>query len=90
MDGRRANELRKVKCKMGLFDKADGSAYFEQGNTKVVAVVYGPREVARANRGEDSAQHDMALVRCQYSMATFSTGERKRKVAMDRRSTVFI
>jgi exosome complex component RRP41 len=30
---------------MGLFARADGSAYFEQGNTKVLAAVYGPREV---------------------------------------------
>jgi exosome complex component RRP41 len=31
---------------MGLFSRADGSAYYEQGNTKVLASVYGPREVS--------------------------------------------
>ena len=45
LDGRRAHELRRVQCKLGVFDQADGSAYIEQGNTKVLATVYGPHEV---------------------------------------------
>ena len=45
IDGRRANELRKIECKLGVFEQADGSAYIEQGNTKVLATVYGPHEV---------------------------------------------
>jgi len=32
------------------------------------------------------ALHDKALVNCQYSMATFSTGERKRRPRGDRKS----
>jgi len=43
-DGRRPKELRNIRCKLGLFSRADGSAYFEQGNTKALATVYGPRE----------------------------------------------
>lgn len=46
-DGRRATELRKVRARMGVFAQADGSAYIEQGNTKALAVVYGPHEVSR-------------------------------------------
>ena len=45
LDGRRADELREIRCKMGVFSQADGSAYIEQGNTKVLAAVYGPHEV---------------------------------------------
>lgn len=45
IDGRRPNEPRRVKCEMGLFERADGSSYFEQGNTRVLCAVYGPREV---------------------------------------------
>ena len=30
-----------------MFSQADGSAYVEQGNTKVLAAVYGPHEVCR-------------------------------------------
>ena len=45
IDGRRPNELRRIQCKMGVYSQADGSAYIEQGNTKVLATVYGPHEV---------------------------------------------
>ncbi|NXV24523.1 EXOS4 protein, partial [Cepphus grylle] len=45
-DGRRPAELRKVRARMGVFGQADGSAYIEQGNTKALAVVYGPHEVS--------------------------------------------
>lgn len=46
LDGRRAIELRKIRCKLGVFDQPDGSAYLEQGNTKVLAAVYGPHQVS--------------------------------------------
>ncbi|KAM3841827.1 uncharacterized protein M6D78_007824 [Vipera latastei] len=76
VDGRRASELRQIRARMGVFAQADGSTYLEQGNTKALAVVYGPHE-ARGFRGK--APPDQALVNCQFSMATFSTGERKRR-----------
>lgn len=47
-DGRKPNELRRLRCKIGVFTQADGSAYFEMGNTKVLAAVYGPHEVRTA------------------------------------------
>ena len=46
MDGRRPPELRKLKCQLGVFEQADGSASIEQGNTKVLATVYGPHDVS--------------------------------------------
>ena len=49
-DGRRPKEIRRIRCRLGLFARVDGSAYFEQGNTKVIAVVYGPREVRSSRR----------------------------------------
>ena len=45
LDGRRHNELRHIKCKLGVFSQPDGSAYVEQGNTKVLAAIYGPHNV---------------------------------------------
>ncbi|KAM4705639.1 exosome complex component RRP41 [Rhinophrynus dorsalis] len=84
VDGRKAGELRKIQARMGVFAQADGSAYIEQGNTKALAVVYGPHEI----RGSRSKMlHDRAVVNCQYSMATFSTGERKRRPHGDRKSS---
>ncbi|NXX84901.1 EXOS4 protein, partial [Urocolius indicus] len=82
-DGRRPHELRKVRARMGVFAQADGSAYIEQGNTKALAVVYGPHEV-RGSRSK--ALPDRALLNCQYSVATFSTSERRRRPHGDRQA----
>ncbi|KAA8516136.1 hypothetical protein F0562_019315 [Nyssa sinensis] len=76
-------QMRQIRAEIGAVAKADGSAVFEMGNTKVIAAVYGPREVQ--NRSQQS--NDKALVRCEYSMANFSTGDRMRKPKGDRRST---
>ena len=45
LDGRRADELRRIRCKLGVFTEPDGSAYLEQGLTKILAAVYGPHQV---------------------------------------------
>merc|ERR1712079_160922 len=79
LDGRKANELRVIKSRLGVFGQADGSAYLEQGNTKVLAAVYGPREPGQGAQDE-------VKVNCQYSMAVFSTSERKRRPRGDRKS----
>jgi exosome complex component RRP41 len=80
-DGRKFNELRPLKIEAGVLEKADGSAYLEIGGNKILAAVYGPRElhVRRIMRP------DMAVIRCRYNMAPFSVGERKRP-GPDRRS----
>ena len=81
LDGRRPNELRRIRCRVGVLSHAHGSAYYEQGNTKVLAAVYGPQE---AKRGK--GLHDRAVVTCEYSMAPFSTGERKQRTKGNRRN----
>lgn len=82
VDGRKCHELRRIICKKGIFVQADGSAYVEQGNTKIVASVYGPHESANKSK----AQHDSVAVNFQFSMATFSTNERKKRPKGDRKS----
>ncbi|XP_060519323.1 exosome complex component RRP41 isoform X2 [Cylas formicarius] len=83
IDGRRANELRRIRCKLGVFTQPDGSAYLEQGLTKVLAAVYGPHQV----RNRSKAQHDTCIINTQFSMAVFSTNERKKRPRGDRKST---
>lgn len=83
LDGRRPHELRKIVCRVGVLSQADGSAYIEMGNTKALATVYGPHEAT----SKAKALHDRVLLNCQFGMATFSTGERKRKPRGDRKST---
>jgi exosome complex component RRP41 len=74
LDGRRADELRPLKLEVGVLSRADGSAYIEHGRNKILAAVYGPRELHPRHR----AIADRALLRVTYRMGTFSVGERKR------------
>ncbi|KAJ0986222.1 hypothetical protein J5N97_004578 [Dioscorea zingiberensis] len=83
LDGRRPNEMRHIRGEIGVVANADGSAMFEMGNTKVIAAVYGPREV----QNKSQQLSNQALVQCEYSMANFSTGDRMRRPKGDRRST---
>ncbi|HLQ03962.1 MAG TPA: exosome complex exonuclease Rrp41 [Nitrososphaerales archaeon] len=72
-DGRRWNELRPIKMEVGQLKNADGSAYIEFGKNKIVAAVYGPKEV----HPKHMVLPDRALIRCRYHMAPFSVDERK-------------
>ncbi|KAK9761583.1 Exosome non-catalytic core component [Basidiobolus ranarum] len=81
IDGRRANELRKISCRPSVLSQADGSAYYEQGNTKCLAAVYGPREA----RFKAQVQHDRAIVNVEFNIAPFSTSERKKRSKSDKR-----
>lgn len=81
IDGRRLDELRPLKITAGALHQADGSAYVEWGANKVMAAVYGPREV----HPRHLQQNNKAIVQCRYNMAAFSVDERKRP-GLDRRS----
>ncbi|KAG6481759.1 hypothetical protein ZIOFF_058380 [Zingiber officinale] len=41
--------MRQIRAEIGVVVKADGSALFQMGNTKVIAAVYGPRETLYRN-----------------------------------------
>jgi len=81
LDGRGPNELRPIKFKAGVLKRADGSCYLEFGGNKIMAAVYGPREVHPRHLQNASR----AIVRYRYNMAAFSVEERKRP-GPDRRS----
>lgn len=82
-DGRSPGEMRKMYCKLGVFSQADGSAYLEIGQTRVLAAVYGPHEI-KGGRGR--GLFDRCHINCQYSQATFSTWERKNRPRGDYKS----
>jgi ribonuclease PH len=44
-DGRKVDELRPLSIETGVIPNADGSAYIEMGRNKIIAAVYGPREM---------------------------------------------
>jgi exosome complex component RRP41 len=73
LDGRKFDELRQIKIEVGVLSNADGSAYIEQGKNKILAAVYGPREM----HPKHLALPDRTVLRCRYHMAPFSVQERK-------------
>ncbi len=81
-DGRAYNAIRNMKIEVGILNNADGSAYIECGNNKILVGVYGPREL----HSKKHSKPDGAVLRCKYNMAPFSVTERKRP-GNDRRST---
>ena len=82
LDGRAPEDMREIKMEVGVLPRAQGSAYLEWGNNKVLAGVYGPRKLHPAFLQNPTK----ALVRCIYNMAPFSVEDRKRP-GPDRRST---
>lgn len=66
--GRKEGEHRKVFLKTGVVSQAKGSAYLEQGGTKVMVGVYGPREVQLRRdfsmRGQLTAELKFAPFAC--------------------------
>jgi len=73
LDGRKPDELRPIKIEVGVLSNADGSAYIEQGKNKILAAVYGPKEL----HPKHLALPDRMVLRCRYHMAPFSVQERK-------------
>lgn len=82
LDGRMPDELRPLKVKAGVLNKADGSAYVEWGNNKILAAVYGPRECFP----KSSSNPYRAVVRARYIMAPFCSLEEHGRMGPNRRS----
>lgn len=72
-DGRKIEDLRPIKIEVGILKNANGSAYIEFGKNKIIAAVYGPKEV----HPKHMALPDRAVLRCRYHMSPFSTDTRK-------------
>jgi len=71
-DGRGQTVHRKVFLKTGVITQAKGSSYIEQGRTKVMVGVYGPREIAR--RSDFSMK---GLLTCEFKFAPFACVTRR-------------
>lgn len=72
-DGRKIDEPRRIMIKAGVLKNADGSAYIEFGENKILAGVFGPRDV----HPKHMANTDSGILRCRYHMSPFSVSERK-------------
>ncbi|CAH9074250.1 unnamed protein product [Cuscuta europaea] len=54
-DGRTANQLRQLACSRGILNRAHGSASWSQGETQVLAAVYGPKAGTKKNENPEKA-----------------------------------
>ncbi len=83
LDGRRAEEVRRLNANIGVLPGVDGSAFLELGNTKILATVHGPSEP----KLRSNIYFDRVFINCEYSVATFSTTERRRQSKGDRQTS---
>ena len=81
-DGRKFDELREMKAKVGIIPNADGSAMFQFGDTIAFAAVYGPKKMHPLH----SQNPEKGTLRCTYNMISFSVEDRIRP-GPSRRST---
>ena len=73
-DGRKVDEVRSMIAKVGIVPSADGSASFETGGTKAIAVVRGPRTLHPQHMQNPAT----GILRCNYDLLSFSVSDRKR------------
>jgi len=81
-DGRDFDEIRPLKIVASPLKNADGSAYIEWGNNKILAAVYGPREATPRHLSDPSK----AIIKCRYTMAPFSSLSEHNRTGPNRRS----
>merc|ERR1739844_624800 len=70
-DNRSAGGHRSVYFRTGVISQARGSAYVEQGDTKIMCGVYGPREIPR--RSDFSMK---GVLSCSFDRAPFASPKR--------------
>ena len=73
-DGRKMTEVRSMTAKVGVVPSADGSASFQTGKTKAIAVVRGPRTLHPQHMQDAQS----GILRVQYGMMPFSVEDRIR------------
>ena len=76
LDGRKNDELRPIKIKLGVVESAAGSCYLEWGKNTVVATVHGPRPIFPKHLSDSTK----AVIDYRYRMAPFSVSDRKSPV----------
>jgi len=73
-DGRTFDEVRPMRAEVGVVPSADGSATFETGGTKAMAVVRGPRTL----HPQHMQNPKTGILRVNYGMMPFSVWDRIR------------
>ena len=82
LDGRMPGDLRPIKIVANPIRNAAGSALIEWGNNKILSAVYGPREALPRHTSDPTK----AVIKCRYTMSTFSSLEEHGRPGMNRRA----
>jgi exosome complex component RRP41 len=81
-DGRGIKDMRPLKIEAGVLKQANGSALVEWGRNKVLASVYGPREVFPRHMMDPTK----GIIKFRYSMAPFSNIDEHSRSGPNRRA----
>ncbi|MDE1868777.1 MAG: exosome complex exonuclease Rrp41 [Candidatus Micrarchaeota archaeon] len=83
VDGRSFGQMRQIKITASVLKNADGSAFIEWGNNKILAAVYGPKEATPKHLSDPMK----AIIKCRYMMAPFSSLADHGRTGPNRRAT---
>ncbi|KAJ3128763.1 hypothetical protein HK098_003529 [Nowakowskiella sp. JEL0407] len=76
-DNRAFDEVRSLYLSTGIVNQANGSAFFESGNVKVVCAVYGPRQ------SSSRTFENKGTLNCDFKFAPFALPGKRRGYAKD-------
>lgn len=80
IDGRRPEELRSIRHRMGVTPYADGSVYYEQGLNKILVNIHGPQEPVRRPDDQDNGTINVQLLNAPFCGTEWKkrrTGDKK-------------
>ncbi|EXB39324.1 Exosome complex exonuclease RRP46-like protein [Morus notabilis] len=77
IDGRTPNQLRPLACSRNVLNRAHGSASWSQGDTKVLAAVYGPKAGTKKHENPEKA-----CIEVIWKPKTGQTGKSEREYEM--------
>ena len=82
VDGRRPDEMRSIRLRLGVTPMADGSVYYEQGLNKILVNAHGPQEPLRRADDQERGAINVQIVNAPFS----GTDWKKRRTGGDKRS----
>ena len=82
IDGRRPDEMRSIRLRLGVTPMADGSVYYEQGLNKILVNAHGPQEPVRRADDQERGAINVQIVNASFS----GTDWKKRRAGGDKRS----
>ncbi|CAL5192363.1 unnamed protein product [Lathyrus oleraceus] len=82
-DGRTPNQLRPLACSHSVLHRAHGSATWAQGETKLLAAVYGPKAGAKKNENPEKASIEVI-----WKPSTGHVGQAEREYEMILKKTL--